>query len=60
MYLLQLASSIRATGLAVVNDNDTFLQDELERAQRIYIEKTGSRYPTMPASSRTRTKGQLP
>jgi len=52
MYLLQLASSIRAYQDSLCQRNDTFLQDELERAQRIYIEKTAVAIRPCRASSR--------
>lgn len=48
MYLLQLSSSIRAYQESLCQRNDSFLQDELERAQIRYQQKTGTRYPNMP------------
>lgn len=48
MYLLQLASSIRAYQDSLCRSRDLFLEDQLETLQRLYLQKTGSRYPNTP------------
>lgn len=48
MYLLQLASSIRAYQDSLCRSRDVFLEDQLETLQRLYLQKTGSRYPDTP------------
>lgn len=57
MYLLQLSSSIRAYQESLCQRNDSFLQDELERAQIRYYQHTGTRYPNVGCKV-TSTKGQ--